>query len=141
MKFYQLPDNLIQEIDGFEKSIDEFNQGKIHPTRFRAIRVPMGIYEQREQNTYMMRIRCTAGGITPIQLIRAAELAIKYAKPIVHLTTRQEIQLHNLMLEDLPAIMKQLHEVGLSSRGGGAIPFVISQPPLIPALTRRKSLM
>ena len=67
----------------------------------------------------MVRIRMTAGGLTPAQLAKVAELAGRFGKPAVHVTTRQELQLHDIRLADMPEIMRELHTVGLSSRGGG----------------------
>lgn len=119
MKFYENPQTLTKEIDHLESSIKDFKKGVLHPTKFRSIRVPFGSYEQRTSNTFMLRIRATAGGITPLQLEKVAYLAKKYAKPIVHITTRQELQLHDVDLADVPQIMKQLLSVGLSTRGGG----------------------
>ncbi|MDA3916530.1 MAG: sulfurtransferase TusA family protein [Deltaproteobacteria bacterium] len=119
MKFYEIPKNLEKEIDDLESSIKKFRNGELHPTKFRAQRVPFGVYEQRTQNTFMVRIRMTAGGITPVQLEKVALIAKKYAKPFLHITTRQELQIHDAELEDLPGIMKELYDIGLSSRGGG----------------------
>ncbi|NOX32665.1 MAG: sulfite reductase subunit beta (hemoprotein) [Deltaproteobacteria bacterium] len=119
MKFYEIPQILEKEINHLETSIKAFKKGEIHPTKFRSIRVPFGSYEQRAQDTFMVRIRATAGGITPSQFEKVATCAKKYAKPIVHITTRQELQLHDVDLADIPQIMKELLSVGLSTRGGG----------------------
>jgi len=119
MNFYQLPENLLAEIDSLETAISDFRKGQIHPIKFRALRVPFGVYEQRTQNTFMIRIRATAGGATPEQLIRVASLAREFGQPVIHLTTRQEMQLHDIKLDDTPTIMRKLVEVGLSCRGGG----------------------
>ncbi|MBU0462718.1 MAG: sulfurtransferase TusA family protein [Proteobacteria bacterium] len=119
MNFYDIPTTLEKEIDDLEKSITQFINGALHPTKFRAIRVPFGVYEQRQENTFMLRIRTTAGGITPVQLEKAAQIAKLYAKPMLHITTRQELQIHDARLEDIPCIMRQLLSVGLSCRGGG----------------------
>ncbi len=119
MKFYEIPIDFDKEIASFEQSLHDFVRGELHPTKFRAIRVPFGIYQQRTENTYMVRIRATAGGITPAQLQKSAELAEQYGRPLVHVTTRQEIQLHDLQLNDIPEILRELYSVDLSSRGGG----------------------
>ncbi len=119
ISFYRLPDSLAQEIEKLESAIDDFKNGSIHPIRFRGIRVPFGVYEQRKPDTFMMRIRCTAGGATPVQLVRVGELAKKFGKPLIHVTTRQEMQLHDIQLDDVPDIMRELMAVGLSCRGGG----------------------
>ncbi len=119
MNFYEIPNTFNAEIDSFEKSIHLFTQGDLHPTQFRAIRVPFGVYEQRTKGTFMLRIRSTAGGITPRQLQKVSEIAQRFCKPLVHVTTRQEVQLHDAQLEDIPEIVRELYSVGLSSRGGG----------------------
>lgn len=119
MRFYDIPDNFNDEIDSFAQAIRSFQKHQLHPTKFRAIRVPFGVYEQRTKNTFMLRIRMTAGGVTPTQLKKVAELAEKFGKPSVHVTTRQELQLHDIQLTDIPEIAGELYGVGLSCRGGG----------------------
>lgn len=119
MRFYRIPADLAEEINQLEVNIAKFRSAEMHPIKFRAFRVPLGMYEQRTEDTFMLRIRCTAGGVTPNQLIKVAELANTYGRPLIHLTTRQEIQLHYIHLEDAPEILRKLMAVGLSSRGGG----------------------
>ena len=119
MKFYEIPGTLSDEIVSLEKSIEEYKSGNISPVQFKAIRVPFGVYEQRKNNTYMVRIRCTAGGITPTQLARVAELSQKFGSSTIHVTTRQEAQIHDVLIDDLISVLKGLLSVGLSSRGGG----------------------
>ena len=67
----------------------------------------------------MVRVRCAAGMISPTQLKAVALLAQKEGTEPIHITTRQELQLHNVQLEQAPGILEQLYELGLSSRGGG----------------------
>ncbi|MGL1893495.1 MAG: sulfurtransferase TusA family protein [Spirochaetaceae bacterium] len=117
--FYTSPNTLLDEVSKFEQQIKDFRGGLLHPTEFKGIRVAFGVYEQRTEETFMIRIRCSAGGITPIQLLKAAELGEQYGNAHVHVTTRQEIQLHYVHLEDTPTVMRELNKVGLSTRGGG----------------------
>ena len=119
MPFYTIPPSLKAEIDELESQIQQFLKGSLDPTAFKAIRVPFGIYEQRKDNTYMVRVRCPGGAITPSQLRAVAELSRMYASDSLHITTRQELQLHDVALENIIAILRRLHEEGLSSRGGG----------------------
>ena len=116
---YKIPDSLNAEISAFEKHVHDFRNGEIEAVKFKAIRVPMGIYEQRVNGTFMIRVRCAAGMITPSQLKQVALLAQKEGTEPIHITTRQELQLHNVQLEQAPGILKQLYSLGLSSRGGG----------------------
>ena len=119
MKFYQSAPTLYAEQDQFEKDIKDFATGKIHPVKFKGIRVAHGVYEQRQEHTYMIRIRCAAGGITPKQLRKVAELGEKYGSSEVHFTTRQEVQVHDVLIQNVMKVIRGLNEVDLSSRGGG----------------------
>jgi sulfite reductase (ferredoxin) len=116
---YTIPETLDAEIDGLEREIAEFLAGRLDPAAMKAKRVPMGVYEQREAGTYMVRIRCTGGHFTPAQLGALARLAREYAEPFIHLTTRMEAQLHHVKLERVPELQRKLKAIGLSSRGGG----------------------
>ncbi len=119
MLFYEIPGSLEREIKDLGTSIKRYRDGKISSVEFKGIRVPFGIYEQRKEDTYMVRIRCASGGITPAQLIKTAELSEKFGSGILHVTTRQEVQIHNVKLENIEEIMNELLEVKLSTRGGG----------------------
>jgi sulfite reductase (ferredoxin) len=119
LTFYKNAPVLIEEQNQFEKDIKGFVSGEINPIKFKAIRVAHGVYEQRQRDTYMLRIRCAAGGITPSQLRKTAELGAKYGSGEVHFTTRQEVQLHDILIQDLLTVIRGLNEVELSSRGGG----------------------
>lgn len=116
---YIIPDSLKTDISAFAKHVIDFRNGEIEAVKFKAIRVPMGIYEQRANGTFMVRVRCSAGMITPFQLKELALLAQKEGTEPIHITTRQELQLHNVQLEQALGILEQLFELGLSSRGGG----------------------
>ncbi len=119
MRFYEIPASLDAEIDALEELITQYREGRIEGTKFRAHRVPFGIYEQRTADTYMVRIRCTGGGLTPEQLKNIALLSERYGGETIHVTTRQELQIHDVRLEDIPAILRELRQGGLSTRGGG----------------------
>ena len=119
MRFYDIPDTLTAEEDQFEIDLLDYASGRIEPVRFKAIRVAHGVYEQRQEHTYMIRIRCAAGGITPTQLRHVARLGQKYGSGEVHFTTRQEVQVHNILVQDVIKVIRGLREVGLSSKGGG----------------------
>lgn len=116
---YTLPATLSDDIQYYGSLIDEFLEGKIEPVKFKAVRVPMGIYEQRRDGTYMVRIRCAGGFITPSQLKKATEIARKHQSDLIHVTTRQEIQIQNVDLRETLAIHQRLKEIGLSPKGGG----------------------
>uniref|UniRef100_UPI004056017F sulfurtransferase TusA family protein n=1 Tax=Candidatus Electronema sp. TaxID=2698783 RepID=UPI004056017F len=119
MLHYEIPASLEADIRRFEQDLAEFRAGRLHETAFTAKRVKMGVYLERNYTTYMFRIRCAGGIITPQQLAAAGELARKYGDSRVHVTTRAEIQLHGVPEEHLVLVLRLLREAGLSSLGGG----------------------
>lgn len=116
---YKLPTTLTEDIAYFGTLIDDFHQGKIEPVKFKGNRVPMGIYEQRKDGTYMVRIRCTGGFISPEQLKQVALTAQSHHSTLLHITTRQEIQIHHISIDQVKTILPELQAVELSSKGGG----------------------
>ena len=116
---YKLPSTLTDDIAYFGTLIDDFQQGKIEPVKFKGTRVPMGIYEQRKDGTYMVRVRTTGGFITPQQLKQVALTAQAHKSPFLHITTRQEIQIHHIGIDQVKTILPELQQVELSSKGGG----------------------
>ncbi len=117
--FYEIPPTLEAEIDDLEAQIHRFKNGEITARELRARRVPFGVYAQRTAGTFMIRLRVPGGCVTPFQFKTVAGLAAKYGSNAVHITTRQALQIHDVALENLIAIIRQLHEVGLATRGGG----------------------
>jgi len=114
-----IPESIKEDTLGYRCQVDKFLQGQISPVAFRAYRVPMGIYEQRKAGSYMVRIRIGAGMVLPLQLERIAQLSKAYGNGIVHVTTRQDIQIHEVDINNTPDVLERLLDVGLSSRGGG----------------------
>ncbi len=115
----RIPETIINDTLNYRAKLEEFLAGQSSALAFRASRVPMGIYEQRTIGAFMIRIRIGAGLVLPVQLNRIAELSKKYGNSVLHITTRQDIQIHGVNIEDTPDILESLLEVGLSSRGGG----------------------
>jgi sulfite reductase (ferredoxin) len=117
--FYRIPDNLNAELDELDSYIVRYQSGEIDAASLKARRVPFGCYEQRKDNTYMVRIRTTGGALTPSQLRAIAEVSARFGSEAIHITTRQEFQVHNVALDDVLPVMRELLKAGLASRGGG----------------------
>ncbi|MBP1728987.1 MAG: nitrite and sulphite reductase 4Fe-4S region [Deltaproteobacteria bacterium] len=86
-----------------------------------------GVYPQRQKEYFMQRIKLPAGIISAPQALKVAEIADRFARGVVHLTTRGSMELHWLTADDLPVVARQLATVGLISRGacGGAVRGVV----------------
>ncbi|MFQ5456281.1 MAG: sulfurtransferase TusA family protein [Nitrospirota bacterium] len=117
--FYHVPKEFKEDILNYKDEIERFLKGEVRPTEFRALRVPRGCYEQRTENTFMLRIRIPAGGVTPEQMETIAELSQELGNGILHVTTRQDIQIHWIDIENTQKGMEKLFEVDLTTKGGG----------------------
>jgi sulfite reductase (ferredoxin) len=117
--FYKIPDNLSAELDELDSYIARYQWGEIDAATLKVRRVPFGCYEQREDGTFMVRIRTTGGALTPLQLRAIAEISARYGSDAIHITTRQEFQIHHVALENVLQVMRELLQAGLASRGGG----------------------
>ena len=117
--FYKIPDSLPAELEELDSYIERYRSGEIDAATLKVRRVPFGCYEQRTDGSYMVRIRTTGGALTPRQLRIIAEISAHYGSPAIHVTTRQEFQVHDIALENVLPVMRALLQVGLAARGGG----------------------
>ena len=74
-----------------------------------------GIYKRKNPNSMMMRIRIPNGKLLPYQAETIGEIAKRYGKNYMDITTRMQIQLRNLKIEDVPTILENLDAVGITS--------------------------
>ena len=116
---YRIPSTLNGDLDYTQSLIYQFKAGEIQAGQLKSNRVPMGIYEQRKNQHYMLRLRCAGGLVTPEQLAKIAFVGHQLSTSHLHVTTRQEIQIHNVDIEDAIPALKKLEKVGISSAGGG----------------------
>ncbi|MHC5145254.1 MAG: nitrite/sulfite reductase, partial [Planctomycetota bacterium] len=114
-----IPETVREDTLNYRDQVGRFLKAETSAVSFRAYRVPMGVYEQRTSGKFMIRVRIGAGLVLPSQLQRLAELSRTYGNGVLHVTTRQDIQIHEVNIEDTPDVLERLLEVGLSSRGGG----------------------
>ena len=106
-----------EEADNFAHTVKLYRQGKIDHDSFRRFRLQHGAYGTRMTDDYaMVRIKIPAGQIYPHQLEKIAELSEMYSIGSAHLSTRENVQLHWVVLEDVSEIMHGLADVGLTSR-------------------------
>ncbi len=141
----QMDPMLGQEIDVFETQIDLRRQGKMEEKLFAETRLRRGVYGQRYDNGQrydgvrtqeleypsadltkgpetvwdapgMQRIKIPFGGLTPDQMDVLADLSEEYSDGILHVTTRQDFQLHFIHIEDTPLLMRRLAATGITTR-------------------------
>lgn len=119
------------KIDELRNLAEEYKNGNISKEIFKSYRVPMGIYEERKENSYMVRPRTPAGVISLFQLNEINKIAEKYAQGELHFTTRQGIQFHKVEFDNIMRILEELYKIGLITVGtGGNTPRNVVSAPL-----------
>ncbi|MEU8507707.1 nitrite/sulfite reductase [Streptomyces brevispora] len=87
--------------------------------------------EELDDRYFMLRVRIDGGRLTTAQLRAIGEVSQKYARGTADVTDRQNIQLHWIRIEDVPAIWQKLEAVGLSTTEAcGDCPRVIIGSPV-----------
>lgn len=115
----RLPAELAQDIEQHALDVGRFIKGELSASILKSRRVPRGIYEQRQNGTYMVRVRVPGGALGAAQARALAAVASRYGSGTLHVTTRQDIQIHDVTIEQTPSIMRELFRAGLTSKGGG----------------------
>ena len=105
-----------KEIIDLEKKIHAFRGGKIDDERFRSLRLARGIYGQRQEGVQMIRIKLPYGKVTSEQLRRITEVSEKYSTGRLHITTRQDIQIHYVSLDRTPELWADLAKDDITLR-------------------------
>ena len=134
-----------REVDIYETQMELRRQGKLDEKIFAETRLRRGVYGQRYDNGQrhdgirsqelaypsnggtkgpetvwdapgMQRIKIPYGGVTPEQMEGLADLAEEYSDGILHVTTRQDFQLHFVHIDDTPELMRRLAAVGITTR-------------------------
>ena len=141
----EMPPAWADEIDAFEHEMELRRQGKLDEKVFAETRLRRGAYGQRYDNGQrhdgeqtralnfpcgdltkgpstvwdapgMERIKLPMGKVSHRQLEVLAEVAEEYSDAILHVTTRQDIQLHFVNIDDTPDLMRRLAAVGITTR-------------------------
>ena len=141
----KVPASWAAEIDDFELQIRLRKAGKVDEKVFAETRLRRGAYGQRYDNGQrhdgeetralrypcgeltkgpntvwdapgMQRIKIPYGKMTAEQLDVLCEVAEEYSDDILHITTRQDIQLHFVHIDDTPDLMRRLAAVGITTR-------------------------
>jgi len=105
-----------KEIIDLEKKIHLFRGGQIDDERFRSLRLARGIYGQRQEGVQMIRIKLPYGKVTSEQLRRITDVSEEYSTGRLHITTRQDIQIHYVSLDRTPELWADLAKDDITLR-------------------------
>jgi sulfite reductase beta subunit-like hemoprotein len=114
----KLPEVVEAEIQRLEAMIARLEAGEEDPEDFRVYRLKNGIYGIRGRpEHHMIRIKLPVGKVTPEALRVLADVAERYTENrLVHVTTRQAVQLHHVHRRDVPKVLRAVNAVGLTTR-------------------------
>lgn len=105
-----------KDIIELEKKIRQFKEGKVDEERFRSLRLARGVYGQRQPGVQMIRIKLPYGKVTANQLLRICDVSDEFSTGRLHITTRQDIQIHYVDLERTPELWAQLEKDDVTLR-------------------------
>jgi len=105
-----------RDIIELEKKIREFKEGNMDEEKFRSLRLARGVYGQRQPGVQMVRIKLPYGKVTSKQLRRISDVSDEYSRGRLHITTRQDIQIHYVDLERTPELWAELERDDVTLR-------------------------
>jgi len=105
-----------RDILELERKIHEFREGQIPEEKFRSLRLARGVYGQRQPGVQMVRIKLPYGRMTLAQWKRIADVSEEFATSNLHLTTRQDIQIHFVSLDRTPELWSLLEQDNVTIR-------------------------
>ncbi len=141
----EVPERLAREIEIYETQLELRRRGQLDEKILAETRLRRGVYGQRYDNGQrndgvaarsidypsaeltkgpnalwdapgMMRIKIPFGALSAEQMETLADLAEEYSDSICHVTTRQDIQLHFIHIDDTPDLMRRLAAVGITTQ-------------------------
>ncbi|WP_192347175.1 HEPN domain-containing protein [Algoriphagus sp. Y33] len=113
----ELENNIVeQDIIDLEKKIALFKGGNIDEEKFRSLRLARGIYGQRQPGVQMIRIKLPYGRVSSDQLRRICKVSDEYSTGRLHITTRQDIQIHYVSLDRTPELWAELERDDVTIR-------------------------
>jgi len=105
-----------KDIIDLERKIRLFKEGKIDDERFRSLRLARGVYGQRQEGVQMIRIKLPFGKVSSEQLVRITKVSDEYSTGRLHITTRQDIQIHYVSLDRTPELWADLEKDDITLR-------------------------
>ena len=106
-----------REVDVFVDKLGQFERGELSADAWRAFRLVHGTYGQRQEGDLsMLRVKIPQGILSADQARVLAETTERWSRGFLHLTTRQNAQLHFMRLHDVEPAMRHLAAAGLTTR-------------------------
>jgi sulfite reductase beta subunit-like hemoprotein len=111
---------LLRAIEDHAENVGRFQRGELTPDQFRPLRLAMGVYAQLAHVKHMQRIKIPGGRVTAAQLEALADATDRWGRGLAHVTTRQDVQLHYLELDDSIELQRDLAAADITTVGACA---------------------
>lgn len=109
-----------QDLDHYRKQLGAFQNNELDFHNFTVERLLMGVYSQRQDGLCMVRSKIPGGVLPTKQLPGFADALDEFSNDeVLHISTRQNIQFHNVPLEKTADMLESLSKHGVSSREAG----------------------
>ena len=105
-----------QDILDLANKIDLFRHGKMDEEKFRSLRLARGVYGQRQLGVQMIRIKIPFGHLNARKLLRICDVSEEYSRGRLHVTTRQDFQIHHVSLDRTPELWQELEKDEITLR-------------------------
>ncbi|MGH3054409.1 MAG: nitrite/sulfite reductase, partial [Gaiellaceae bacterium] len=105
---------------GHAGRVERYRRGELNDNEFRPIRLGYGLYYQLDHTSHMQRIKLPGGLLTAAQADVLADITDDYARGVLHVTTRQDVQVHWIDLSIIMEMYERLHACGITTRGACA---------------------
>ena len=107
------------DLPQFREKSAAFFAGGMSKAAYKGFSGYYGSYAQRDGKASMLRLRMTAGCVTPEKLAFVADMIRKHGIERVHFTTCQTIQLHDLPQQTVCDVIERALDAGIVTMGGG----------------------
>ncbi|MEG0961949.1 MAG: nitrite/sulfite reductase [Lachnospiraceae bacterium] len=108
-----------EDLKEFHKMTKQFYNKEISVAQYKGFSGGFGSYAQRGGTASMLRLRLAGGEVTKDTLKFLADCIEKYHIDLIHLTTCQSIQFHNLSAMQVCNLIEEAFDFGIITRGGG----------------------
>jgi sulfite reductase (ferredoxin) len=106
----------VGEAAEFVAMLEKFERGEIDADQYRQYRLSRGVYGQRQDGVHMVRVKIPQGILSSAQLRMLAEIGDQSSRGYGHVTTRQNIQFHDVQADQLGTVLERLAQCGLTTR-------------------------
>ncbi len=107
-----------EDVEEFVRVLESFERGEISAADYRSYRLTRGVYGQRQPDVQMIRVKLPGGIMSAESLRVAADVAETFTTgKLGHITTRQNIQFHNVAPNDVATALARFAAAGVTTVG------------------------